>query len=192
VTLTPEIVKTLSAPSRAAGSGPAREIRFVSYPVMPTSVADGDLKQRAPRLSTPIDVGAQKSIVCLVLENVGKTEARDVEVLLEKLALSQSVKVEPTGPRAAYDTVVRNGAQSIVIQPLKLPRALETGSGVIIPLFVDVSASGGRGTWYFGSADVLLPSVVIYRDPRDGSQKQVSIRRMRDAIVLARLVEARG
>jgi len=173
---------------------------FLAYPAVSNEVADGNLSFSDQMLNTDEsdDEATEPRIMCLVIQNKGKREALDVRLNVTRLAFNTVVDVREVAGSASedYESKIREKAIGVDQTSFTLPVSIETGSGVLIPLYITrnpllISANPNRG-WSLISKIAYLPKNITFNDPLDQHPKSVEVRKMRTPIRLDNGVEVRG
>ena len=135
-----------------------------------------------------------RSIALLVIENRGGRAARAVDVAFERLALSRPVIVqEAVVGGDDYVEKIRQAAAERARVTFKIPRTLEPGEGIRIPLFVSVSGpEDDPRRWCVVSSVAYQPRSLRFVDAVLGEPATLSVRRMRDPVRLWAGAWARG
>jgi hypothetical protein len=172
-----------------------KKLLFLDYPLVTNEIARDEN-------GSYIDLfeGAYMSVVTyLVIQNTGKATPGNVKVSMKRYMLNQKISVDETNSEQKnnyYNQIVSGAADSSRLV-FDLPTTLETGNGVLIPLFVvgytvPETRVLDKRKWDVISKIVYLPDEVIYTDPLDEKEKKVKIRMMKDPVRLVNGIEGRG
>jgi hypothetical protein len=176
--------------------------QILAYPVLVNDVADEDFKPKTAlfELGDPEgedDPDGEARVTFLKIENKGKRDATDVEIVVERMTLSAKVDVsERLGqPGDDYAAKIRAGAGAPEHRTFRFPTTLGTGQSVLVPLFVTrhpYRFDDAGGSWAVISKIAYIPKTVVFTDPLDASRKEEPVRAMRDPVRLDNGIEMRG
>lgn len=174
---------------------------FLAFPVVSNEVANGDLSFSNEILNTDEvdDENTEERITCLVIQNKGKREALDVSLNVNRMNINGVVAVREIAGGASEDYEAKFLEKMIgaTETSFALPVSLETGAGVLVPLFITrnphrLTPGNRRAGWSLISKIAYLPKSITFTDPLGQGAKNVAVRKMRAPIRLDNGVEIRG
>jgi hypothetical protein len=175
---------------------------FLAYPLLQNDIANTDLTYANDILSTngTEEEDKETRVMCLVLQNKGKRDAMNVQLNVERLTLNGIVDVEEVsgGGGEDYEPKIRQKTSGSSEAAFRVPFSLETGSGVLVPLFITrhpfrASYTGTRShEWRLVSKIAYLPKSITFNDVLNQQPIRIEVRKMRDPVRLDNGVEVRG
>jgi hypothetical protein len=164
---------------------------FLNYPILPNEVNQQSDSSGGGLITAGDET---ERITYLVIQNKGKNEARDVELSFNQYAVKDTVRFTETAGENTpdYEQKIKENSGFSAKKIFKVPSALATGKGIMIPLFKGAYKSFLGKSWNILPGISYMPVTISYTDPLDNSVHTVTVRKMLSVVKFDNGIEGRG
>lgn len=167
---------------------------FLTYPIMANEVADSkEVVTESLNVPDVQETEGEIRITCLMLQHKGKREAVDVQLNVNRVTLSkiEDMYEVPGSSTESFELKLKANVAATAKKQFTLG-SIDTGEGIMIPLFVSRVSYDKKGQWSIISKIAYLPESVSFIDSATQERKEYPIRKMHDPIMLDNGIQVRG